>query len=68
MTLSQIANRVVGLDTIGEVPVCGVNAEWFVDQFQELVKIHPAAVQWDEHKIYCAMCSLYLLDPEDLIA
>ena len=68
MTFLDIANKVVVCDTIGDAPVYGVDAKWFVDQFQELIKLDATAAQWDEHKIYCAMCSLYLLDPEDLVA
>jgi hypothetical protein len=67
MTLLQIANKVIGHDTIGGMYVHGVTADWFVNQFQEVIKLDPTASQWDEHKIYCAMCSLYLLDPEDLV-
>lgn len=66
MTLLEIANKVLGEDEIGSMPVHGVDAQWFVDQFQELVVLQPQAAQWDEHKIYCAMCHLYLLDPCDL--
>jgi hypothetical protein len=67
MTLLNIANKVIGCDTIGGAPVYGVTAQWFVDQFMEVIKLDPTASQWDEHKIYCAMCSLYLLDPQDLV-
>jgi hypothetical protein len=67
MTLLNIANKVIGCDTIGGAPVYGVTAQWFVDQFMELVRLDPTAAQLDEHKIYCAMCSLYLLDPQDLV-
>ena len=66
MTLIDIANTVLGEDEIGSMPVYGVDAQWFVDQFQELIRLQPQAAQWDEHKIYCAMCHLYLLDPCDL--
>ena len=66
VTLLDIANKVIGKDEIGSMPVHGVDAQWFVDQFQELVAIKPQAAQWDEHKIYCAMCHLYVLDPCDL--
>lgn len=68
MTLLDIAHKVVGLESIGDMYVHGVTADWFVDRFQKVIKLNPAASQWDEHKIYCAMCSLYLLDPEDLVA
>ena len=68
MTLLDIANKVIGCDTIGGAAVYGVNAQWFVNQFQEVIKLDSDAAHWDEHKIYCAMCSLYLLDPEDLIS
>jgi hypothetical protein len=67
MTLLNIANKVIGCDTIGGAPVYGVTAQWFVDQFMELVRLDPTAAQLDDHKIYCAMCSLYLLDPQDLV-
>jgi len=67
MTLLHIAHKVIELDTIGDMYVHGVTAEWFVDQFMELVRLDPTAAQWDEHKIYCAMCSLYLLDPQGLV-
>lgn len=67
MNLLDIANNVLGEDEVGSVPVYGVNAQWFVDQFQEVIKLKPEAAAWDEHKIYTAMCQLYLLDPEDIV-
>ena len=67
MTLIDIANKVIANDEIGSVPVYGANAQWFVDQFQEVIKLHPEAQEWDEHKIYSAMCFLYLIDPEDFV-
>ena len=67
MTLLQIANKVISNDEIGSVPVYGADAQWFVDQFQELVDLCPKAATWDEHKIYVAMCHLYVLDPQDLV-
>jgi hypothetical protein len=51
MTLLNIANKVIGCDTIGGVPVYGVTAQWFVDQFMELVRLDPTAAQLDDHKI-----------------
>jgi hypothetical protein len=68
MTLLQIANKVMSNDEIGSVPVYGADAQWFVNQFQEVIKLHPEAETWDEHKIYTAMCFLYLMDPEDFIS
>lgn len=68
MTFLDIAHKVVGNSTIGGMPVCGVTAQWFVDQFQEVIDLDSTAAQWDKHKIYDAMCHLYLLDPEDLVA
>jgi len=67
MTLIDIANKVMANDEIGSVPVYGADAQWFVDQFQEVIKLHPEAQHWDEHKIYSAMCFLYLIDPEDFV-
>ena len=67
MTLIEIANKVMANDEIGSVPVYGADAQWFVDQFQEVIKLHPEAQEWDEHKIYSAMCFLYLIDPEDFV-
>jgi len=67
MTLIDIANKVIANDEIGSVPVYGADAQWFVDQFQEVIKLHPEAQNWDEHKIYSAMCFLYLIDPEDFV-
>jgi len=67
MTLIDIANKVMANDEIGSVPVYGADAQWFVDQFQEVIKLHPEAQEWDEHKIYSAMCFLYLIDPEDFV-
>ena len=67
MTLIDIANKVMANDEIGSVPVYGADAQWFVDQFQEVIKLHPEAQDWDEHKIYSAMCFLYLIDPEDFV-
>lgn len=67
MTLLDIANKVIAEDDIGSVPVCGVDAQWFVDQFQEVVRLQPKAAAWDEHKIYCTMCLLYLVDPQDFV-
>ena len=67
MKLLNIAHKVLGEDEIGSVPVYGVNAEWFVNQFQEVIKLKPEAEAWDEHKIYVTMCHLYLLDPEDIV-
>ena len=55
-------------DEIGSVPVYGADAQWFVNQFQEVIKLHPEAEAWDEHKIYTTMCFLYLMDPEDFIS
>jgi hypothetical protein len=37
MTLLNIANKVIGCDTIGGAPVYGVTAQWFVDQFMEVI-------------------------------
>jgi hypothetical protein len=68
MTLLQIANKVMSNDEIGSVPVYGADAQWFVNQFQEVIKLHPEAEAWDEHKIYTTMCFLYLMDPEDFIS
>lgn len=67
MTLIDIANKVIAEDNIGSVPVYGVDAQWFVDQFQEVIKLQPKAATWNENKIYSAMCLLYLVDPEDIV-
>ena len=67
MDLLNIANIVLGEDEIGSMPVHGVDAQWFVDQFQEVIKLKPEAAAWDEHKIYVTMCHLYLLDPQDIV-
>jgi hypothetical protein len=67
MTLLDIANKVIANDEIGSVPVYGADAQWFVDQFQEVIRLHPGAEAWDEHKVYTAMCFLYLMDPEDFV-
>ncbi len=67
MTLLDIAHQVLGKDEIGSIPVCGVTAQWFVDQFQEVIQLRPEAATWDEHKIYVTMCHLYVLDPEDVV-
>ena len=66
-TLLEIANKVVGNDEIGSVAVYGVDAQWFIDQFQEVIKLCPKAKTWNEHKVYETMCSLYLLEPELLV-
>ena len=68
MTLLQIANKVMSNDEIGSVPVYGADAQWFVNQFQEVIKLHPEAEAWDKHKIYTTMCFLYPMDPEDFIS
>ena len=67
MTLLEIANKVMANDELGSVPVYGADAQWFVTQFQEVIRLHPEAEAWDEHKIYTAMCFLYLMDPEDFV-
>jgi hypothetical protein len=68
MSLLEIANKVIANDEIGSVPVYGADAQWFVNQFQEVISLHPEAKAWDEDKIYTAMCFLYLMDPEDFVS
>ena len=68
MTLLEIANKVMANDELGSVPVYGADAQWFVTQFQEVIRLYPEAEAWDEHKIYTAMCFLYLMDPEDFVS
>jgi hypothetical protein len=67
MELIEIAHQVLGEDEIASVPVCGVTAEWFVNQFQRFVDLCPKAAAWEEQQIYNTMCHLYLLDPEELV-
>lgn len=73
MTLLEIANKIMAEDEIhnlapiGFTPIYEVNAQWFVDRFQEVVRLQPKAATWDDDKIYCAMCLLYLVDPRDFV-
>ena len=48
MSLLEIANKVIANDEIGSVPVYAADAQWFVNQFQEVISLHPEAKAWDE--------------------
>lgn len=66
-TLRQAASNVYARDAIGGVPICGIHAEWFVEQFLEFCKIKPEAATWAQPEVENIMAGLWILDPEDLI-
>lgn len=65
--LRRAASNVYARDAIGSVPICGIHAEWFVEQFLEFCKIKPEAATWAQPEVENIMAGLWILDPEDLI-